>query len=526
MKNTFFITSLCFTILLLAGLFTSAHAATKFMDDRLVISGFIKETAYIRTAMYDREKRFHDSNLDFLTTAALFEALYTAREDDDLTIRLFGGLKGWWEKSHYFDHDYNRSIPHRSRKDWVKPRSFNDDILSEAYIDIIKDPWQVRIGKQIVIWGQLDLERVADVVNPIDLRRGPPGINTWEELKKGLWMIRTFYQSDLPGNLLFETIFNPGDFQNIDLMYEGAQPGPPAWDVRFFAPEIQKFGIYHWNREKWTRDAPGWNWSNWELGFRVRGFTWGIDWTLLYWNARDDSPVAHPDRLTPFILPFMLSGIRTAITGSWVAPPDWPDHKVFYYKRYQTLGGTAQYFAPDFFDTVWRMEWFYEIGRPLAKGTDGDGGAQYGWTNRDILGIALQGNKKFNIPGFTKSRIASNFMLETSLTYGWEKVFNHDHDLVLSDRNHNRTDSSNDVITFWCMQGLFNMKFVFVFTGNYYLRINKWFAVPTLAYIFPGQHWRADISYAAYGGANREYVKSTASLPSNDQFVIRLRYEF
>ena len=41
-----------------------------------------------------------------------------------------------------------------------------DDVIGELYTDYINGPWQVRIGKQIVIWGQLDMSRVADVVNP------------------------------------------------------------------------------------------------------------------------------------------------------------------------------------------------------------------------------------------------------------------------------------------------------------------------------------------------------------------------
>ncbi len=58
------------------------------------------------------------------------------------------------------------------------------------------------------------MQRVADVVNPLDLRLGVPGVDNWEEIKKGLWMIRTTYQSSLPGNLIFENIINPGYYQH------------------------------------------------------------------------------------------------------------------------------------------------------------------------------------------------------------------------------------------------------------------------------------------------------------------------
>ncbi len=99
-------------------------------------------------------------------------------------------------------------------------------MLTEAYIDYINGPLQIKVGKQIVIWGQLDIQRVADVVNPIDLRKGAPGIDNWEEVKRGIWMIRSIYKSQLPGDLQFEGIFNPGDFRGIQIPYEGTHYGP------------------------------------------------------------------------------------------------------------------------------------------------------------------------------------------------------------------------------------------------------------------------------------------------------------
>jgi len=73
----------------------SSLAATKLMDGKVIISGFLKETAFIRTTMWDREERFHDSDLDFLQTSGLFEVLYALKEDPDFTINLFCGFKFW-----------------------------------------------------------------------------------------------------------------------------------------------------------------------------------------------------------------------------------------------------------------------------------------------------------------------------------------------------------------------------------------------------------------------------------------------
>ena len=511
------------------------QASVKLMDGNLILSGFVKETFYYRTAMYDREKPYHDNRMDFLQTSGLFEALYTLRDDEDFGIRVFAGFKYWLQKAQYFDEQYDRTLSRNEKYKWAHPRSFEDDVLTEAYVDITTGPWKIRVGKQIVIWGQLDLERVADVVNPLDISRGPPGINTWEEVKKGLWMIRLFYQSDLPGNLLFEVIFNPGDYETFEGPYEGTPMGALAFESRYPDPGQKKeIGMYSYIREKWMRDAPGWNLKdNYEFGFRIRGNTFDIDWTLLYWNARDDGPVLDPDTNLNFLLAY---GVTPYDRGSW----DWtdgvgnevtdslggfdPSTRVFHFKRYETIGGTAQYYSHKLWDTVWRLEWFYEIDRPLNRAIEGHN-IITGWTRKDILGVAIQCNKKWKIPWFTKN-VVKNLMLESNITYGWEKVFNHDHDLVLASRNYYWKNSSNDVVTLFMMQGLRDMSFVFVFTGNYFLRTGKWQAIPVISYVFPGIHWRADIGYVAYGGAKKEWVKSAGSVESSDLLFLRLRYEF
>jgi len=41
--------------------------------------------------------------------------------------------------------------------------------LREAYFDYISDNWDVRIGRQIIIWGKADGLRITDVISPYDL---------------------------------------------------------------------------------------------------------------------------------------------------------------------------------------------------------------------------------------------------------------------------------------------------------------------------------------------------------------------
>ncbi len=515
---------------------TRAQAAYELMDGKLIISGFIKNTTYIRTSVYDREFETkypdsnHDSRVDFSNWSGYLEALYSVKESSDLTVRLFGGLRYWYEMSMRLDDELRRSVYHEHRKEYISPRQL-EDVITEAYVDIIRGPWQVRIGKQIAIWGQLDVNRVADVVNPLDLRWGVPGVDNWEEIKRGIWMIRAFYQSQLPGSLSFEFIFNPGDYKGMMLPYTGTHWGQEYFKDAGFTDGMKERGMFAWLHEKMIQDQPGWNLSeNYEFGMRVRGFTWNIDWTLLYWNGLTDGPVcAHPSRANDLALQYVKAGIRAAMTGGYLDPGPVPRYEVFEYKRFHTIGGTAQTFISWLYNSVWRLEWFYEIGSPMNKGEVGDGTAIYDEVRRDIFGFALQGNWKIRLPWFTE-KIATGKMLDLSITYFREQIFNHDHDLVVNDRYHPLGDSVTDSFTLFMKQEMFNTSWVFIFIGNYYMRCGKWMAVPSFTYMFPEYIMdgglRLDLGLKLYGGARHHYDTLSHLMDHKDSIIFRLRWEF
>ena len=523
------------TIFFFITLFTqqSALAEIPLWDGKLLINGFVKEVAYYRTGMTDRDKEYYSNDLAYLQTSGLLEALYTVKDDEDMTIRLFAGVKYWWQKARYFDNEMDKTLDSHDRTQWELPRDWDEDILTEAYATVEKGPFEVRVGKQIVVWGSLDLAQVTDVVNAPDFRRGYPGINTWEEIKQGAWMIRAFYQSELPGDLLFEGIFNPGDYHQIRLQQEATWPGTSPYGVRRAGaiwaidptyPGAAR-GIYSWLNQKWTRDEPGFNTSNWEAGFRIRGFTYGVDWTFIYWNALQDDFVQ-----TTFgqdFSDFYFGWYDASVSGAnYPSQSIYP--RIFDSKRYEMIGGTFERYCPEIWDTVWIMEWALDFGHPINKGTDGNGDAAYAVTERNILDIGLKVQKALNIPWFTQSSIATGRMLDVAITYQWDKVFSNDRDDVLGSRWHKRGDSVADNITLWFKQDMFHNKIVLVFIGNYYFQIGRWQAIPSLGYSLPGKHWRIEGGYAMYGGKNSnhrnaQYINYSTH---NDAAFMRIRYEF
>lgn len=510
-------------LLILAGFIVPAgqgHAAFEFFDGNLMLNGYVKETMFIRTSIQDREEKYHDSPIDYLRTNALLEALYKLKDDGDLKINLYGGVKGWWDKALALDDQLHRSVPARARKDHTMPQSFDRDILTEAYIHIVKGPFELRVGKQIVIWGQLDAARVADVVNPLDLRTAMFGIDNWEDMKQGLWMIRSIYQSQLPGNLLFEFIFNPGDFKKILLPGDGTHYGEDvSSSMSTLVDYDPAFGFGHWILEKMNRDAPGFSLSNYEYGMKVRGYCYNIDWTLLYYNSLDDGGVANPNKISRMV----TQGYIFPVLGGQPIP-DWSSEKLFYYERYHALGGVMQTYVDRLWQTVWKMEWGYQIGVPMNKGTDGRSGAIYDWTRRNVFGFAVNVSKYVNIPKFTDSFIATGRQTSVSLTYYYDKVFNHDHDLVLGSSGHAYNHSVNDGVSLFVMQDLFHSTFIFTCNMSYYFHTGKWMAAPSIGYYFPGKHWRFDLGYMAFGGSKAKQVSRNNA--TKDSVMLRLRYEF
>lgn len=506
-----------------------AQAMTPFLDGKLLVSGFVKESVYYQMQPWGRSEIPHvNDRIDFLHTSAFIEGLYKMRESDDLNIQIYSGLKWWREASELFNDRKYKDMSSYDRYYYNYPRSFEKDVLTEAYVDIERGPWQIRAGKQIVIWGQLDTNRVADVVNPLDLRWGVPGMDSWEEIKKGLWMIRTFYTSQLPGQLVFEFLFNPGHYVPQYMAYVGTHWGPKACKARTGFTDNKEMGFWPWIYGKVYRDMPYFNTNNYEWGFRIQGHTLDFDWTLLYWNALQDWGIfsTHDGAVNKFSMQYVTAGIKAAMTGSSLNPGRWPDYRVFKFKRYQTIGGTVQTYVPWLHKSTWDFEWFYEIGTPFNKGKDGNDRAIYDETRRDVLGLALKYTDRFPLPGFLENLLKTNKNVDVALTYFWEKIFDDSTDIIKADRNHYPGDSSTDGASFWAKIEMFNTSLVFVPVGQYLFRTNRWYAVFPVTYFFPRPYdnLRATLGFKLYG-AKRDNPMGN-SWDRRDSIIFRLEYQF
>jgi len=511
-------------VTLIVCLFASSEKSQAYislLDGDLEINGFFKEQMFIRTAMPREEGDIHKSDIDFWRTNFIIEGLYKLKQDGDLTINLFGGFKYYYEKSPAIDSEKKRSINRWNYDKYLRP--YDDDLLSELYVDFQYGPLQLKVGKQIVVWGETNLKQTADIINPLDLRYGSPGTEAWEDIKLGLYMIRGLYQTDLPGQLNFEFIFIPGDFEAVRLPNENTYQGGKTYQstVDPLNGGLPDFGIAEWAMEKARRDEPGWNISNWEAGIKLRGYTWNVDWSVFYFNTINDAPTISDSDINAF-KDFGAIYVLDAFDsdGDGVFNPQYPDYKVFSFKRYEVIGATFQTRFENFPVSEWRLESFYLIGEPLNATNSGTQFGTYKGVRKDTFGFGLEGRDYYRIPYITHNWFDDKKMA-VSVSIFYEKILGFSRELILrKGRGHRTGDSHASEITWSFSQQFFRAKWFAMFTGSYNF-IGKWFVLPVLSYA-PGEHWRFEAGLPLYGSS----ASSNRGLNEKDSVLLRVRYEF
>jgi len=476
---------------------TSSATATMFMDDRLEIVGDLHQTAAIRTHRDARDIQF----TSFRTTLRL-EALYDAVTKPELDINFYVLTSYYYDWVLDVDSHMRRAIRveaggNHKYRDYRRPRS-GEEFIKELYVDIKYKNFQLRLGKQMVSWGETAMTRVADVINPLDYKYFI-AYPEWEDYKLGLWMARMFWRPDnMWQDLTFELIVIPFDFEENHNPVLGV-PGivPPSSDHT-----MQKMF------SKMSRDAPHDGLDMLEFGFRIRGYAdvlEGIDWTLSYFYTRADTPLF--DGLDGFnnLLPIFFGGV--------------PSGKVYEYPRYSSTAFT--------FSTTWDPLKLTIAGE-CAYNTDVD--YQYGASlptaykqkDKDIIATALTVSRKFQVPflsnnEFLKTRRDS---LTFSLTWYHWKLLNHEYDKSTGEYvmwNGAKRDSSNDTFSIYASMNLFYTKLIPVIQGNY--DVNGSVNTTYVLVYMPGDRIQYAATYVKY------YEVSKLSR-MNDQVVLSIRYEF
>ena len=250
--------------------------------------------------------------------------------------------------------------------------------LRELYLDVLYEDFDVRLGRQQIVWGESIGLRILDVINPQDFREFI--LNDFIDARIPLWSLRVDYTlSDWTFEGLWLPDFEasrPADrgsefqFRNLPLPALPIQPPPPF-------PSVQVGSV---------RQPEDWRLGDSEAGFRVTRFLRNMDLSLNYLYAWGDFPVPFRRVLGPNTFRFE------------------PRHE-----RFHLIGGSFNY-AFDVF--VIRGEGGLRLGEHFVSGDphDRDGIRQreflsyvlgIDWTVNDNLMANVQffQNVVFNAPG-------------------------------------------------------------------------------------------------------------------------------
>jgi len=264
----------------------SAFARIELLDGKLVLHGKVQETLIMPTHDNFTPNQLHDYEIHNLRTSIKLEAMLHVGQGEKYQFNIYSIWKNYYDFARDVDAGYRHYVQdfsgHRGFKEFQYYRKF-DDICRELYAELLHPLFQIRVGKQVISWGETTFQRMADIINPVDTRgMMNPVMPDFSELKQGLWMFRFYYTNpDMWQQMTFDFLVIP-DYQPMVIFPAGHHMMHQSAFNAFAAPNEMFRPNY--------RDKPK-TWGSPELAVKIRGFSWGVDWSLQYIYHRPDSPI-------------------------------------------------------------------------------------------------------------------------------------------------------------------------------------------------------------------------------------------
>jgi len=516
-----------------------SSAAIMLFEDKLRVKGSVYEFGMYMTKLTSADRQFNNNNIGLMRTKGTLELLYKAVEAEQMTTNLFGFFQWWYEATPDIDGAVHRSMTSRARHRYQGPYERADDWINELYSDTYSGPWNIRIGKQIVFWSEVEMVRTIDRINPLDLRYTTPGIDPWDEMKLGLWMLRVFYTSDLPGQLVFEGIWTP-DFQRVRTPVEGtplgSNPSPP---VVFGdqAGKIVPFGQNAATDTMFRRDAPDISLHNTTFAFRIKGTSevavgYLLDWSLSWYHGMNTTPVANRGTIGDLNSGDVntLNGYLNTLAFSRVfgdTPLPYPKKGFWEYKYFDAIGASGQTFIP-WLKGVVRGEVAYEIGVPENKALpkDVEGKPSYmkgitGTTERDQVNVGITFDRPIRWEWLQNQNwLRSSGIIDTTIGWFAQRRLG---DIQRIRRTFGYYDRSQYNYTLTIRANLWNTELFPTLRFLYNTR--QWgYGVAAIRYQ-PGKHLRYETGYTWFF-AKEPWDSPEAYSKDKDFAYIRIGYEF
>ncbi|MBT8339855.1 MAG: DUF1302 family protein, partial [Desulfatitalea sp.] len=239
------------------------------VNEMLILNGYLENQSGVRT---------EDHFLGYAEAGDMSLMINTAQLDvkgwfgDAISYK--AKVRAWYDAVY----DLDSSIDQRPADE---DRHIHDVDLHTYYVTAEYGPLNVQLGQQELVWGETDLFRMADVINPIDL--------SWHYLwpaldgdgyRIPLRMAVVNYITDW-NNFVAEAVWIPEHFRPTKIAAEGANYFPPA----FLLPGGYNVANTLIDRAYEESDS-----DNSQYGLRLKATLGGADASVYYFHKKADLP--------------------------------------------------------------------------------------------------------------------------------------------------------------------------------------------------------------------------------------------
>jgi hypothetical protein len=162
--------------------------------------------------------------------------------------------------------------------------------MREIYLDLYFENFDIRIGKQQVVWGKADGVFITDVVSPLNLSEFL--LPDFDEIRKGVIAAKIDYYV---GNSTFEAILIP--------VFTPTERPPPG-SIWYVQPDFPAPPTWDFSKEEITPSL-----ENSEIFLKYTALTSAIDFELMGAYTWDDNPTLHIQKQFGFDTVTMQPGL-------------------------------------------------------------------------------------------------------------------------------------------------------------------------------------------------------------------------
>lgn len=245
-----------------------------------------------------------------------YDMLVETQYEFNSELRFFvsGMLSGDWAFDVLSDNSEWKRKGFSGARDNLSHDTVFRDLLQEAHITWTPRNSSFRIGKQIVVWGEMDGFRLMDQINPLDQRRGITDVE-FESSILPIWLAKAefFVPVDLSWvrDLGIELVFNPNaDFEpNRNITPGNDLVG--IWAANATVPIGGPFPMDFMHvgaLDQTIKNPDDWDSDYFEYGCRLKATLYNTIITLNYFYGRDNDPIAKNLPLPPEMEPTFFDG--------------------------------------------------------------------------------------------------------------------------------------------------------------------------------------------------------------------------